>query len=101
MPRGTLPVVEHLRLRINPGRPGTNLLQLATSSEITSPGFLMADIYHMMFCALGKSFMASFLEMHLSPKTICKHNKWVDLQICSAASGSFSGFSLAEISGCY
>lgn len=38
-------------------------LWLARKSEITSPGFLLVYIYHMMFCVLGKSFMARFLEM--------------------------------------
>lgn len=90
MPGGTLPVVEHLRLTINSGRPGTNLLQLTVNSELMSLGFLMVSIYHvMMLCALGKLCMAKFLgneSPELVPKSVCEENKWVGLQMYSMAS---------------
>lgn len=90
MPGDTLPVVEHLRLTINTGRPGTNLLQLAANSEIMSLGFLVVYIYHvMMLCALGKLLMAKFLRNEcpaVVPKSVCKdNNKWVGLQMYSMA----------------
>lgn len=91
MPGGTLPVMEHLGLTINTGRPGTNLLQLAANSEIVSLGFLVVYIYRMMMlCVLGKLFMAKCLGNEcpaVIPKSVCKdNNKWVGLQMYSVAS---------------